>query len=223
VVIGVKNAIHEPFAIHWHGLELESFNDGVPGWSGQTGGRIMPPVEPDKTFDVNFTPPRAGTFMYHTHGHDSRQLVSGMYGALVVLEPGVTFDPAIDHLVLLGGAGPPPAPGVPPGVEINRSTKPARLMVKAGIRHRFRIINITPNFTLTVSLRGESGPVQWRAIAKDGADLPPNQATKRAATLTIGVGETYDFEYEPDGPGDLRLDVLRAGNVVNTMAVRVLR
>ena len=222
VVIGVKNSIHESFAIHWHGLELESFNDGVPGWSGHSG-RIMPPVEPDKTFDVNFTPPRAGTFMYHTHGHDSRQLVSGMYGALVVLEPGAKFDPAVDHIVLLGGAGPPPAPGAPPAVEINRSTKPGPMQLKSGIKHRFRIINITPNFTLVVSLRGESGPVQWRAIAKDGADLPPNQTTVRPATLTIGVGETYDFEYEPTGPGDLRLDVLRLGNVVVTNPIRVVR
>lgn len=221
VVIGVKNGIQESFAIHWHGIELESFNDGVPGWSGQSG-RIMPPVEPDKTFDVNFTPPRAGTFMYHTHGHDSKQLVSGMYGALVVLEPGAKFDPALDHIVLLGGAG-PAGPGAPPAVEINRSTKPAPMQLKTGVKHRFRIINITPNFTLVVSLRGESGPIQWRAIAKDGADLPPNQATVRAATLTIGVGETYDFEYEPTGPGDLRLDVLRLGNVVVTNPIRVVR
>ena len=221
VIIGVKNGIQEPFAIHWHGIELESFNDGVPGWSGQSG-QIMPPVEPDKTFDVHFTPPRAGTFMYHTHGHDSRQLVSGMYGALVVLEPGAKFDPAVDHIVLLGGSG-PPGPNAPPGVEINRSTKPAPMQIKAGIKHRFRIINISPNFTLVVSLRGESGPVQWRAIAKDGADLPPNQATVRAATLTIGVGETYDFEYEPTGPGDLRIDVLRLGNVLVTNPVRVVR
>jgi len=226
VVIGVRNSIHELFAIHWHGLELESFNDGVPGWSGQAG-RIMPPVEPDKTFDVNFTPPRAGTFMYHTHGHDSRQLVSGMYGALVVLEPGAKFDPAVDHIVLLGGAGPPPAPGAPPAVEINRSTKPGPMQITAGVKHRFRIINITPNFTLVVSLRGESGLVQWRAIAKDGADLPPNQATVRAAMLTIGVGETYDFEYEPTAPGDLRIDVAIfrgvVGNVIVTNPIRVVR
>ena len=70
--------------------------------------------------------------MYHTHGHDSKQLVSGMYGALVVLEPGRKFDSAVDHIVLLGGSG-PAGPGVPPGVEINRSTKPAPMLIKAGM------------------------------------------------------------------------------------------
>ena len=217
VVIGVENGIDQPIAIHWHGIELESFNDGVPGWSGQSG-QIMPPVEPNKSFDVNFTPPRAGTFIYHTHGHDSRQLVSGMYGALIVTEPGKTFNPAVDHIVLFGGAG----PGVV-GVEINRSTKPEPMILKAGVKHRFRFINITPNYTLQVALRGESGPVQWRAVAKDGADLPPNQSTVRPAQLTIGVGETYDFEFEPSGAGEYRLDVLRAGAVIVTGAVRVVR
>jgi FtsP/CotA-like multicopper oxidase with cupredoxin domain len=216
VVIGVANGISEPFAIHWHGIELESYNDGVPGWSGQSG-QIMPAVEPGKTFDVNFAPPRAGTFMYHTHGHDSRQLVSGMYGALVVMEPGVKFDSTVDHIVLLGGAG----PGVA-GVEMNRSTKPPPMQIKAGIKHRFRFINITPNSTLTVSLRGESGLVQWRAVAKDGAELPPNQAVRRQATLTIGVGETYDFEYQPVAQGELRLEVTRPG-VATVQVLRVVR
>jgi hypothetical protein len=65
--------------------------------------------------------------------------------------------------------------------------------------------------------------VQWRAIAKDGAELPPNQATARSATQKIGVGETYDFEYTPPAAGDYRLDVLRNGNVMTTMVVRVVR
>lgn len=216
VVIGVRNAIKESIAIHWHGIELESFNDGVPGWSGHSN-QIMPPVMPDQTFDVNFTPPRAGTFIYHTHGHDSRQLVSGMYGALVVVEKGERFDPAVDHIVLLGANGPGS-----PALEMNRSTNPPPRELKAGLKHRFRIINILTNGNLQVSLRGPSGPVQWRAVAKDGADLPPNQATMRPANFTISVGETYDFEFEPSGPGEFRLEAVRAG-FVTTALMRVVR
>jgi hypothetical protein len=33
--------------------------------------------------------------------------------------------------------------------------------------------------------------------AKDGAELPPAQATLRSANQVISVGETYDFEFEP--------------------------
>jgi FtsP/CotA-like multicopper oxidase with cupredoxin domain len=219
VVIGVANRLQEETSIHWHGIELESYNDGVPGWSGHSG-QIMPPVKPGQTFDVNFTPPRAGTFIYHTHGHDNRQLVSGLYGPLIVLEPGQKFDPAVERLVLLGGAGPGSQ-----AVEVNRSTNPLPLELKTGVKHRFRIINITTNFSVVVSLRAELGPVQWRAIAKDGADLPPTQATVRPARLTIGVGETYDFEYEPPAAGELRLEAVRTGaNAVITSAmVRVVR
>lgn len=51
------------------------------------------------------------------------------------------------------------------------------------------------------------GPVRWRAVAKDRADLPPHQATERAARLPMQPGETADFTYTPTAPGDLVLDV----------------
>jgi hypothetical protein len=63
-----------------------------------------------------------------------------MYGALIVMEPGDGSIRRPDHIVLLGGAG----PGFT-NVEMNRSTKPAPLAIKAGVKHRFRFINITPN------------------------------------------------------------------------------
>ena len=48
--------------------------------------------------------------------------------------------------------------------------------------------------------------VAWRAVAKDGADLPASQAVRRRAALT-GPGETADFEYRPRTPGELWLTV----------------
>ncbi|MGQ0736912.1 MAG: multicopper oxidase domain-containing protein [Acidobacteriota bacterium] len=215
VAIRVVNRLAEDTAIHWHGIELESFHDGVPGWSGHSG-QVMPPMKPGGTFDVHFTPPRAGTFIYHTHSHGSRQLVGGLYGPLIVLEPGQTFDPATDRIVLIGGAG----PGVP-AVEMNRSTNPQPAELKVGVKHRFRLINITPNSSVRVTLRGDTGPVQWRAISKDGADLPPNQATSRVARQVLGVGETYDFEYEPAAPGELVLEASRG--TMTSMLLRVVR
>ena len=221
VVISLINQLEEETSIHWHGIELESYNDGVPGWSGQSG-QITPAVRPGETFDVRFTPPRAGTFIYHTHAHDNRQLSSGLYGALVVLKPGQKFDPAVERIVLLGGAGPQS-----PAVEVNRSTNPPPMVLRVGVKHRFRLINITPNFsTVVVSLRGEGTPLQWKAIAKDGADLPPSQATVRVARQVVAVGETYDFEYEPTTTGELRLEALalRLGaGIVTSMVVRVTR
>ena len=60
-------------------MELESYYDGVHGFGG-IGLRMTPLIQPGESFVVRFTPPRTGTFIYHTHLHDRRQLTSGLYG-----------------------------------------------------------------------------------------------------------------------------------------------
>jgi hypothetical protein len=68
------------------------------------------------------------------------------------------------------------------------------------------LVNITPNDRLVnTSLLLNDHPVKWRALAKDGADLPPQQATARESVQPISVGETYDFEFSPDAPGAYEL------------------
>jgi len=221
VAVTLVNEIDSETSIHWHGIELESFNDGVPGWSGGDGGPLLPAVKPGETLTVKFTPPRAGTFIYHTHGHDRRQLSSGLYAALIVVEPGHKFDPEIDRVFLLGGSGPGS-----PAIEVNRSTNPPPLLLRAGVKYRFRFINITPNFNAVVWLRGDGAPLQWKPIAKDGADLPPAQMGMRAAKQLVSVGETYDYEYEPSAPGEFRLEFARPAGpapTVTSMIVRVVR
>ena len=58
-----------------------------------------------------------------------------------------------------------------------------------------------------MTLRNDSTTARWRAIAKDGADLPPLQATGRNASIVMGPGETADFEYKPLKAGEWRIDV----------------
>ena len=43
--------------------------------------------------------------------------------------------------------------------------------------------------------------------AKDGVDLPLSQAVWRTAPQLTGPGEIADFEFPPQAPGDLVLDV----------------
>lgn len=219
VVITLVSQLEKDTQIHWHGIELESYNDGVPGWSGNLR-QITPSIAPGASYDVRYTPPRAGTFIYHTHAHDRSQLGSGLYGALVVVEPGQPFNPAVERMVLMGGAGPES-----PAVEVNRSTNPLPMDVKVGVAHRFRLINISPNFTAIVSLRDNSGTVQWKPVSKDGAELPPAQMAAKPARQVISVGETYDFEYTPTAPGELRLEVFKRGlqPVITTVLVRAIR
>jgi FtsP/CotA-like multicopper oxidase with cupredoxin domain len=89
--IEVVNRTSEPTSVHWHGIELESYYDGVAGWSG-SAGRTEPAIRPESTFEVHITPKRAGTFMYHTHFADMRQQYGGLVGPLIVLEPGQKWD-----------------------------------------------------------------------------------------------------------------------------------
>lgn len=218
VTLTLDSKLSKETQIHWHGIELESYNDGVPGWSGHLR-QITPAIKPGATYQVQFTPPRAGTFIYHTHAHDREQLSSGLYGALIVTEPGQAFDPDIERIVLIGGAGPDSQ-----SIEVNRHTNPIPMNLKAGVTHRFRLINISPGFTAIVSLRGD-GPIRWRPVSKDGADLPPSQTSPQLAQQTISVGETYDFEYRPSEPGELRLEVRKraADPILTSIIVRVTR
>ncbi len=205
VEIKVVNKLSEPTSVHWHAMELESYYDGIAGWSG-TPGHIAPPILPGSSFVAKFTPPRAGTFIYHTHIDDIRQLSSGLYGAIIVLEPGQSFDAVTDRIMLLSVQG--PSDNTP--ILLNGSPEPDTIDLKKGLKYRFRFINITPHDPrLTVSLLSGSSPVSWRAIAKDGANLPSQQATLRPARQTVSVGETYDFEFEPASAADLRLEIFR--------------
>ncbi|HUP18466.1 MAG TPA: multicopper oxidase domain-containing protein [Gemmatimonadota bacterium] len=201
VRITVVNELAEPTSIHWHGIELESFFDGVSGWSGEPG-RIAPHVAPGDSFEVRFAPPRAGTFIYHTHFEEDRQLASGMYGPLIVIEPGQVLDPAVDHVLLFSQQG--PEEGI--RVMLNGSAAP-RIELEAGRRHRLRLINISPNLPLVVSLLSDSLPATWLPVAKDGADLPAHQRRPRPAVQVMGVGEAYDFELQLDRPAELALRV----------------
>jgi FtsP/CotA-like multicopper oxidase with cupredoxin domain len=209
VRITVVNHLAEPTAVHWHGIELESFPDGVPGWSGTTG-RIMPPIEPGDSFRAEFVPPRAGTYIYHTHSNEQLQMGSGLYGPLLVVDSARPYDPETDKLIVVGGAG--PADSLPqfgyqsPGL-VNGSDNPPPLDLKVGRTYRFRLISLNPDWRVIFSLTSESALQQWRPVAKDGADLPATQRLPRPAWLLTGPGETADFEFTPRTRGDLRLEV----------------
>lgn len=209
VEITVENRLHEPTSMHWHGLELESVYDGVHGWSG-TAGHTAPMIAPGESFVVRLTPPRSGTFIYHTHVHDHRQLSSGVYGALVVAESTVAGDPASDHVVVVGRRDATEATSIledGDSIVLNGEHAP-RFSWRAGRTHRLRLVNITPDDVLSVSLTRGADPVTWRVVAKDGATLEPTATAATPARVVLAVGETTDVEIEaPAGPGQLWLEV----------------
>jgi manganese oxidase len=98
--ITVLNHLKRPTTIHRHGLELDSYYDGVVG--GGSGEHITPAIAPGASFAARFTPTRAGTFIYHTHAPDEDLLSGGIYGPLIVLEPGEKYDPDHDKFLVVG-------------------------------------------------------------------------------------------------------------------------
>jgi FtsP/CotA-like multicopper oxidase with cupredoxin domain len=202
--VTVVNRSHAPTSVHWHGLELESFSDGVAGWSGM-GKSVAPMIAPNDSFTARLTVPRAGTFMYHTHLNDVEQLTSGAYGPIIVIEPGTAFDPRTDHIFTLGVD----AARKQPLLVVNGDTLGVPLVARAGETHRFRFINITPAGSPFITLQRDSVLLQWNPRAKDGADYPEASRKTRDARVRLRPGETYDAEWTPRERGEF---LLRIGN-----------
>jgi FtsP/CotA-like multicopper oxidase with cupredoxin domain len=200
VRITIVNRMRAPTGVHWHGIEVPSYSDGVPEWSG-LGPRMAPTIAPGDSFVAEFTPPRSGTFIYHAHANEAFQVNLGLYGALLVVDS-ANYRPDRERLIILGGNGPG---GRSP--RINGKTRPDTLVLKSGVSYRLRLIHIIPDWTARIALLSGDSVVQWRALAKDGADLPSQLQRMRSAEFIAGPGETMDFEYRPVTPGMLRLRV----------------
>lgn len=214
--VTVINRLETPTAVHWHGLELESASDGVAGWSG-TGARTFQPIAPGDSFVAHLTQPRAGTFIYHTHLHEAVQFTSGLYGPMLVLEPGQQFDPATDHVFLAG------RDGEEGRVLLNGDSLPPPATWAAGRPHRIRLINIMPYGRFTWRLMRGDSVASWQALARDGADLPAVQQRTGPASTVLDVGETADFLLPPTAEGTYRLELWpRVGpvEVIQTIQIR---
>jgi hypothetical protein len=90
---------------------------------------------------------------------------------------------------------------------VNGRLDPAPLELHVGRTYRLRLFNIGDARTYFALRRPDSSLVAWRAVAKDGADLPPALAVPALAPLLTGPGEVADFEFTPERAGQLVLDV----------------
>ncbi|MEP6832526.1 MAG: multicopper oxidase domain-containing protein [Gemmatimonas sp.] len=226
VSITVVNHLAEPTAVHWHGIELDSYNDGVAGVSG-SGNRVAPLIAPRDSFEVRFTPPRAGTFMYHSHVNEMRQQPAGLAGALIVRNAGA-LPSANDHVFFLKAPRQPSAPGL----EVNGQINPDTVVLHVGQAARFRFMSLAmnqANALVSLTARRDSSfanvtdtlVVHWRALAKDGADLPAAQQIFRPARQVVSMGETHDFEFTPSARGALRLEVRNGTGPNGVLLARV--
>ena len=82
--------------------------------------------------------------MYHSHFREAQQMGSGLYGPIIVVEPGQRFDPETDKTLFFGTAGrlENAVFGPLPAFVMNGKTQPDAMDLKAGTRYRFRLFNL---------------------------------------------------------------------------------
>ncbi|MCB0507483.1 MAG: multicopper oxidase domain-containing protein [Bacteroidetes bacterium] len=74
-VIYVKNEMDVATSIHWHGILIPNYYDGVPYLT-------TPPIKPGTTFKYEFPIRQSGTYWYHSHTMLQEQ--SGVFGSLLI-------------------------------------------------------------------------------------------------------------------------------------------
>jgi manganese oxidase len=217
IAITVVNRATEPTSVHWHGLEIESYFDGVPGFGGHPG-RITPMVGVNDSFVVKMRPPRAGTFIYHAHADEARQQAGGLYGAFIVLDKDQQWDAEHERLIVLSN----PRDTTFANSMLINGEQDAVIEMKAGETYRLRIINITLEKPSMIAwLKKDDKVVDWKLVARDGADLPAHEATVQGASLQITIGQTFDALFTPTEPGNYSFEA-RRGNGAMLRAAKVV-
>lgn len=205
----IHNSTPEATSIHWHGVEIDSYSDGVVGVGGYAH-MPTPPIMPGDSFIARITAPRSGSFMYHTHVSDIRQQGKGLAGALLVVDDRAAYDVAHERVYLaqmdLNEKGSDLEPrlnrrsaGMPPDTVRARETYRLRLMnlTLAGAGLRFQFVS-------------DGAPAVWRMVAKDGFELPGWQQDVSASPRAVSIGETMDVLWKPF-PGSSGWFELRSG------------
>ncbi len=91
-IIYVKNEMNVETSVHWHGIIIPNFYDGVPYLT-------TPPIRPGETFKYEFPIKQAGTYWYHSHTMLQEQ--SGVFGSLILNPKEKTLDYDKDLVLML--------------------------------------------------------------------------------------------------------------------------
>ena len=200
VEITLVNELPEPTAIHWHGMELESYYDGVHGFGGIGSAD-------DAADSARRVICRAVHASAHRHFHLSH----------------ASPRPAAADLRLVWGDARPRSRSRPSTLRpimcscsaavVRTGRCPSRAQRRALADRSFGGSEPSPSgardqhHSRTTSSRcrcsSAESPATWRPLTKDGAPVPTDRAQPRPARQIIGVGETYDFEV--DAPAGVRL------------------
>lgn len=91
-IINVTNKMDVETSVHWHGLILPNFFDGVPYLT-------TPPIKPGATFQYRIPVNQSGTYWYHSHTMLQEQ--KGVYGSIMIQPKEKTLEYDKDLVVVL--------------------------------------------------------------------------------------------------------------------------
>jgi FtsP/CotA-like multicopper oxidase with cupredoxin domain len=194
----IVNTTGEATSVHWHGIEIDAYSDGVVGVGGYAH-MPTPPIMPGDSFVARITAPRNGSFMYHTHVSDINQQGKGLAGAIVVVDDPETYDAAHERVYLAHTVARANSEGFQTQTVLNRVRRelPADTM-QAGERYRLRFMNLTlAGGGLQFRFASDRAPALWTTIAKDGFDLEPWQQRTSPDGRRVSIGETLDVLWTP--------------------------
>jgi len=202
VSIDVVNEILVPELVHWHGLHIDSINDGAM----EEGS---PMLEPHSKLTYRFTPNPSGSRWYHTHTAAGQSLLqaayTGQFGFLYV-EPkqeAGDYDQeiflAIHHWEPFWMRMGPPVDALEAGYKyatfndkMQSAAEPIR--VRRGERVLFRLLNASATKSVSLALPGH----RFTVIAMDGNLAPQPRSVE---VLTMDVAERLDVIVEMSAPG----------------------
>ena len=191
----IVNTTPDATSIHWHGIEVDAYSDGVVGVGGYAH-MPTPPIMPGDSFVARITVPRSGTFMYHTHMSDIAQQSKGLSGPIAVVDDLTRYDPTRERAYLVHSSISPTMEFF--SVHLNHQAVPTPDTLVAGQAYRLRLMNITLEKPgLLIQFVADSIGARWIPVAKDGFDYAPDRRRPGPARMPLSIGETTDVMWRP--------------------------
>ena len=205
IMVRFTNHLPDSTSIHWHGIRLDNAFDGVEAVSD--------------AFTYNLRFPDAGIYWYHPHIREDIQQALGLYGNILVREPGERIRANREQVlivqdVLVGDSGLIPFGQESPthalmgrfgNVLLVNGQPGYRLAVRRGEVVRFYLTNASSSRTLNLSFLG----ARMKVVA---ADAGPFEREAWVESVVIAPAERYIVH--------VRFD--RAGTVAFVNQVRAL-
>lgn len=193
IVVHFTNDLPEPTTIHWHGMRVPAAMDGTAA--------VQDPVAPGGSFDYEFVALDAGTFWYHPHVRSDAQLEQGLYGAIVIEDPGEPLAELAAEVVVLSDVQLDPVTKAlddtldarvsmmgREGNLVLVNGRPSNLRVASGSdrAHRLRVVNAASARFFDLMVHGGS-------MVRIGGDRGLLEAPEPVSHLLLANGERADL------------------------------